>query len=129
MIKQVFSIDSYWKVIAYYDLDYNFFDDVAWELKMASIPRTAIEEVWNTLRADRAKAVTCNSFERHISIVIFNPHTSKSDYINSIVHEAEHVKQAMFKVYNIEDDGEPPAYTIGYIVMRMYEIFRNILNK
>ncbi len=38
---------------------------------------------------------------------------SRIDYINSIVHEAEHIKQAMLKAYRVEDKGEPPAYTIG----------------
>jgi len=51
--------------------------------------------------------------------VIFGRHGDVYNYINSIVHEAEHVKQAMLKAYDVEDRGEPPAYTIGYLVMRM----------
>jgi hypothetical protein len=50
--------------------------------------------------------------------------SEKSDYISSIVHEAEHVKQAILDTYDIEDKGEAPAYTIGYLVMQMYEVFR-----
>lgn len=49
------------------------------------------------------------------------------EYLNSIVHEAEHVKQAMLDEYDIEDAGEYPAYTMGYLVMRMYDVFKDII--
>ena len=127
MIKQTFSIDGYWKVIVYWDMDYNFFDDAVLELRKINYTKTAIEEVYNTLKLGDAKAVTCSKTGEHTSIVIFNTHSSKADYISSIVHEAEHIKQAILEAYNIEDRGEAPAYTIGYIVMKMYDTFRKFL--
>jgi hypothetical protein len=33
----------------------------------------------------------------------------------------------MLYAYEVEDAGEPPAYTIGYLVMRMYGVFKNIV--
>lgn len=127
MIKQVFDIESYWKVIVYYDLDYNFFDEVSLDMRMASISKSIIDEVWDTLSSREAQAVTCNNIKNHVSIVIFNTHTSEADYINSIVHEATHVMQAMLKAYKVDNEGEPPAYTVGYIVMKMYEVFRKFI--
>ena len=127
MIKQKFGIEDYWEVIVYYDVDYNFFDDVVLELRLMGFPKSFIEDVWKTLKTQKAKAVTCNSYEEHKSIVIFNSHSSKADYINSIVHEAEHIKQAMLKVYGVDDIGEAPAYTIGHIVSKMYEVFKQFL--
>lgn len=73
----------------------------------------------------KAKAVTYSNLEKHISIVLFNIHDSIEDYISSVVHEAEHVKQAMLMEYKVEDKGEPPAYTIGYLVKEMWKIFRS----
>ena len=127
MIKQVFDIENYWKVIVFWNIDYNFFDDVVLEMKMAGMEDNLINEVWDTMKSGEAKAVTCNNAEQCTSIVIFNPHSTKADYINSIVHEAEHIKQALFKAYMAEDAGEPPAYAVGYIVMRMYEIFKRFI--
>ena len=75
----------------------------------------------------KAKAVTFSSPMKHISIVLFNIHKNKSDYINSIVHEAEHIKQAMLKAYQVEDRGEAPDYTIGYLVSRMWEVFKGFI--
>lgn len=68
---------------------------------------------------NKAKAVTISSIDFKTSIVLFNNHKSYLDYINSIVHEAEHIKQAMLDAYNVEDFGEAPAYTIGYIASQM----------
>ena len=128
MVKQMFDVEGYWKVIVYYNVDYNFFDEIIWEMKMSDFPERIIKNVWTTMKKGDAKAATVNNQEKHISLVLFNPHASKADYINSIVHEAEHVKQAMLKTYMVEDAGEPSAYTIGYIVMRMYEVFKKILS-
>lgn len=128
MVKQVFDVESYWKVIVYYNADYNFFDDILYELRMIDFPEKFIKKTYQSMVSHQAFAVTCSSSEYHTSIVIFNTHSSEADYINSIVHEAEHIKQAMFKAYQVEDAGEPPAYTVGYLVMRMYEVFCKILN-
>lgn len=127
MIKQVFHIENYWKVIVFYDVDYNLFDIIDYELKLANFSDDFIYNLWNTIIEGEAKAATCSNLERHISIVIFNYHVSKKDYLNSIVHEAEHIKQAMLDAYDVEDVGEPPAYTIGHIISRMYPIIKDII--
>lgn len=127
MIKQVFQVENYWEVIVFYSVDYNFFDDVILELRKIDFSLAALERARKRLMSGEAKALTCSNEEQHTSVVVFNTHSSKADYINSIVHEAEHVKQAMLKAYRIEDKGELPAYTVGYIVMRMYETFKNLL--
>ena len=48
-------------------------------------------------------------------------------YNNSIVHEAEHIKQAMLRTYEVEDEGEAPAYTIGYLVSQMWHVFKEMV--
>lgn len=127
MIKQTFDVDGYWKVVVFYDLDPTFFSDVEFELMMIDFPKAAIEEVRKTMLSNEAKAVTCSVTHQHTSVVIFNPHTSIADYISSIVHEAEHIKQAMLRAYDIEDIGEAPAYTVGYLVKKMYEVFSTLI--
>ena len=125
MIKQIIDIDGYWEVIVYYNVDYNFFDDIAFELEAISTPVEKIDEVYYNLRY-KAKAVTCSNLKHRVSIVIFNRHKNKYDYINSIIHEAEHIKQHMLRAYKVADKGEQPAYTIGYIAMRMLMINKKL---
>jgi hypothetical protein len=74
-----------------------------------------------------AKAVTITSFKHKTSIVLFNKHKSIKDYIESIVHESYHITQALLEYYNVSNKGEPPAYTIGYIIRRMYDYFCGII--
>jgi hypothetical protein len=33
----------------------------------------------------------------------------------------------MLRAYDVEDRGEAPAYTIGYLVKKMWEVFREFL--
>ena len=127
MIKQVFNVEGYWKVVVYYSMDYHFFDIVAEELHDIGLSWENIDDLYSTMSSGKAKAVTCSSLHHHISILLFNSHKTKADYIDSIVHEAEHVKQAMLYAYAVEDSGEPPAYTIGYLISRMYEVFQHLI--
>ena len=126
MIRQAFDVDGYWRVIVFYDMDYALLYDVVRVLANEEFPSWYVRQVFFSMYLG-AKAVTCSNTERKVSIVIFNEHDTMEDYINSIVHEAEHVKQAMLYAYEVEDSGEPPAYTIGYLVMRMYETFRMLI--
>ena len=77
MIKQVFDIDGYWEVIVYWNMDYNFFGDVEFELMKTGFSKEAIEEVYDTLMNGNAKAVTCSRAGERRSVVIFNTHTSR----------------------------------------------------
>lgn len=74
-----------------------------------------------------AKAVTISLYDYKTSIVIFKHHKTDIDYINSITHEAEHIKDAMFEYYHVRSFGEPPAYTIGFLVAKMYMVFKHIM--
>lgn len=129
MIKQEFKVEHYWQVVVFYDLNFGLFQYIEEELANIGFLSEDIEDIFYELKSGNAKAVTCSNGRYHTSIVIFNPHTSPRDYLDSIVHEAEHVKQAMLKAYQVEDEGEPPAYTIGYLISQMYPILRNIICK
>lgn len=127
MIRQSFDVEYYWRVIVFYNVDYNLLYYVVKELMQEGFPKDYVREVLCTMYYSDAKAVTCSNTSRKVSIIIFNSHPTPSDYIDSIVHEAEHVKQAMLYAYDVEDKGEPPAYTIGYLISRMYIVFKNII--
>lgn len=124
MIRKVIDVDNYWKVIVYYNIDYNLFDYIVKDINTyASLPVEEFEYLFTNLITHKAKAFTYSSIKDRISIVGFNKHKDYYDYVNSIVHEAEHIKQDMLKAYKVKDSGEPPAYTIGFLVMKMIEIF------
>ena len=119
MIRRTINIDDYWKVIVYYNVNYNFFNIISRELKKYGASNSTIKRIYNRMSKGKAKAVTINFYEEKVSVVLFNNHKSYYDYINSIIHEAEHIKQTMLEVYEVNDKGEAPAYTIGYVAMKM----------
>lgn len=121
MIKRIINVSNYWEVIVYYNIDYNFFDYIVKDLKSYNTPVERIRRIYRNMTTT-AKAFTYNNSYYKVSVVGFNIHSNKYDYINSIIHEAEHVKQAMLKYYNIKDEGENAAYTIAYIAMKMLQI-------
>lgn len=123
MIRQHFNVESYWEVVAYYNVGYNLFHVISRELKSAGASADTIRDIHYNMSSGNAKAVTFSNMQEHKSVVLFNKHYSYKDYISSIVHEAEHIKQAMLRAYKVNDSGEPPAYTVGYLVKRMYEVF------
>ena len=122
MTKQQIKVESYWKVYVYYDIDYASFHYIYDDLRQLGATNNVISKIYNSMTKGKAKAVTYSNEDLHKSIVLFNKHSSMMDYINSVVHEAEHVKQSMLKAYNIKDEGEDPAYTIGYLVSKMLKV-------
>lgn len=127
MIRQQFYVEHYWEVTVYYDLNFDLFQYAEDELLTIGFPLKEIDVLYYQLKSGYAKAVTCSNIEYHKSIILLPPHTSPQDYLDSIVHEAEHVKQAMLEAYQVEDKGEPPAYTIGYLISRMYPVFKYMI--
>lgn len=128
MIKNTFNIDNYWKVIVYFDIDYNFFSIIEKEFYKRNISNKTIKTIYNNMKYNKAKAVTVSIYKYKTSIVLFNKHKSYYDYINSIIHEAEHIKQSILYFYKVDDYGEPPAYTVGYIASQMIKLLNLNLN-
>ena len=109
------------EVIVYYDIDYNFFNDIVKELNYLNAPVEEIDKIYYNMKY-KSKAFTYSNLKYRVSIVGFNKHFDKYDYINSIIHEAEHIKQHMLRSYKILDEGEPPAYTVGYVATKMLQL-------
>lgn len=119
MIKRVVNLNNYWKVIAYFDINYNFSYVIVNDLRKIGCKEKLINSVLYNMFNHKAKAVTISSIKYKTSIVLFNNHENYYDYINSVVHEAEHIKQSILYAYNVEDYGEAPAYTVGAVASKL----------
>lgn len=127
MIKQVINVDNKWKVIVYYNIDYNLFHYIADELRSLGMTNKGVHRIAYLSFTGEVKAFTVSEAARRTSVVGFNHHKTIKDYVNSIVHEAEHVKQHMLKAYLVDDKDEPPAYTMGFLASKMIMFFLKIL--
>lgn len=99
MIRQDIDIDGYWKVIVVYCA------------KLGQLN----------------SGFTHTDFDKKRSIVGIGKTDSKEQFMNTIVHEAKHVQSNICEYYEVPEDGEQAAYLIGYLVMRMYRCFKNML--
>ena len=81
MIKQLINIDGYWEVIVYYNVDYNFFSDIAFELKAIGSPverintsaqvgvqdiSTQANAIVNSQRSDKSEALAKLVFDDNV---------------------------------------------------------------
>ena len=99
MIRQDIHISDYWDIIVVYDI----------------------------YLGERNSGFTHTNFKERLSIVAIGEADSRKQFLNTIVHEAKHVQSHICMYYDIPEDGEDAAYLIGYIVMKMYEGFRELL--
>ena len=99
MIRQDIDVDGYWKIIVCY----------------------------NVYLGDYNQGFTHTNYGNRLSIVGIGKATSKEQFINTIVHEAKHVQTHICNYYDVSEDSEQAAYLIGFIVMRMFKIFKCLL--
>lgn len=99
MIRQDIDIDGYWKIIVCY----------------------------NVYLGQDNGGFTHTDFDKKLSIVGIGYANSKAQLMNTIVHEAKHIQSHICRYYEVPEDGEQAAYLIGYIIMKMYEVFSHLL--
>ena len=99
MIRQDINVDNYWDIIVAYDV----------------------------YLGEENSGFTHTDFNKKLSVICIGKATNKKQFLNTIVHEAKHVQSHICMYYDVPEDGEDAAYLIGYIVMKMFEAFRQIL--
>lgn len=127
MIKHIFRIKCFWKVIVYYNIDYDFYFHIDNDLKDIDVSGKTRSRIYHNMSKGKAKGVTITNPEYKTSVVLFNKHTRKLDYINTIVHETKHIQSDICKYYNINENSEDAAYLIGYLVEKIMMIIKTNL--
>ena len=99
MIRQDIDILGYWTIIIVYDI----------------------------YLGEKNSGFTHTNFNKRLSIVGIGKADSKKQFLNTIVHEAKHIQSHICNYYDVDEDSEDAAYLIGYIVMKMYDCFKQYL--
>ena len=99
MVRQDIDIDGKWLVIVCYDVQ--------------------LGEV--------NSGFTHTDFSKRRSIVGIGKSTSRSQFLNTVVHEAKHVQSHICRYYGVDEDSKDAAYLIGYIAMKMTHFIREFL--
>ena len=127
MIKQIINVDDKWTIVVYYIFDNKYYKDLIHDLQKIVCPQMEVQAICGNMVSGMAMGFTYSNYAIKLSVVGIGKHSNKSEYISTIVHEAEHVKDAMLSYYSVSNEGEPPANTIGYIVKRMYKTFKHFI--
>ena len=100
MIRQDIDINGYWDLIVVYDV----------------------------YLGKKNTGFTYTDFSKKKSIIGISEVTSKEQFFNTLVHEAKHAQSHICKYYDVEEDSEDAAYLIGYIVQKMYRVFKDLIS-
>lgn len=113
-------VDGKWGVLLNYDFTEDDFDDIAAALRSFGMRLHKIEEALNILSAyDTGMAISRDDL-RMTSIYISKA-SSYAQFWNTVNHELMHAEQAILDYYDVDWDGEPPAYLAGYLLLRVVE--------
>ena len=129
MIGQRFYIDKYdWQVMVLYEVGSSDTNIVIRMLEYIcsdnDIINTAYENVSN---GKPNTGFTYSDYDKQLSFMVIGKTTSIRETLNTIVHEANHLKSHIATKFDIDEKGEEVCYLIGSIVGSMYNVFRKFI--
>lgn len=129
MIGQSFYIDKYdWQVVVLYEVSYNNKDYVISLLETICSDNNLIDKaIANLNLRKRNTGFTYSDLYKRCSIIVIGKTTSNREIVNTIVHEANHLKSHIATAYDIDEKGEEVCYLIGGIVRTMFRVFSKII--
>lgn len=83
--------------------------------------------IYNAFLGQEDSGFTHTNYNKKLTIVGIGESTSKEEFINTIAHEAKHVQSHICKYYKVDEDSEEAAYLMGYIIMKMYNKFKDYI--
>ena len=125
MIGQSFTMPQYdWHIRVYYDVEQSDINFCIKQLKKLTTNSKIYEECKETLDTNKKdRAYTYSSYVAKSSIVFIGIPSSMGELINTITHEANHIKSHIATCYNLNEKGEKVSYLIGEIVKEMSNTF------
>jgi hypothetical protein len=129
MIVQKFYIDKYdWQVVVLYEVGYRNKDYVIDMLKEICNKESIINQAKANLNLDKYNTgFTYSDLDERCSLMVIGKASSNRETVNTIVHEANHLKSHIATKYNIDEKGEEVCYLIGGIVRTMFRVFSKII--
>lgn len=128
MIAQRFYLDKYkWSVVILYNVGQNDVEFVQDNLSKICDDKQKIKDSTRYIeRGDLNTGFIYSNLDIKISLIVIGKATSNKEFLNTIVHEANHLQSHIATVYNLDEKGEEVCYLIGEVVEQMYNVFRKI---
>lgn len=120
MTRDYLDIDRHWGILAYYDVIPADFVQLGPILREFSCPEEEIEKAWQTIHYSN-KAFIFNVPWARMSVLVVGHVTHPSQFLNSLLHEFDHLQDAILKYYDVPHGTEDAAYLQGYLGQVAYD--------
>lgn len=120
MTRDYLNIADHWGILAYYDVQPSDFSRLAPILREFGCPEAEIEKAWRTVHHPN-KAFVFNAPWTRMSVLVIGRVTHPAQFLNSFMHEADHLQTAILDYYGVPQGTEQAAYLQGFIGEIAYE--------
>lgn len=120
MIRDYLDIDNHWGVLAYYDATPADFSRLGPILSEFGCPDWEIAKAWRTIH-ETDKAFIFNAPWARMSVLVVGRVTHPAQFLNSLLHEFDHLQDGILAYYHVEHGTEDAAYLQGYLGQIAYE--------
>lgn len=130
MIKQNIYLKKYkWYITVLYNTNTNDIDDIIDKLKEMNISKKDLYSAYkNIIDGKINTGFIYTNFEEKETLITIGETNSTEEFINTVVHEANHLQSHIATYYNLDEKGEEVSYLIGDIVKRMYNVFKKFIH-
>lgn len=129
MTTQHLSIEDYWNVTVLYDVWPADLPEVARLMRRVGANDKMVDEATENLSGWNA-GYTLTAMGWRESIVCISRATSLREFLNTVIHEVDHVQAHVAEYYDVQIGSEQAAYLQGYIGGRLLEfIIKQIINQ
>lgn len=129
MIRHKIDVRGYWTIISYYDITEEWYSEVVKELKAYGARKKDIKAIYDEMFIKHGYGFSFTNPDEETSIIGVIRTNSEEEFLDTVVHEADHVKNAISEYYNANTLGEDGAHLIGFIVKQSYKVFSKFLCK
>lgn len=120
MIRDYLDIDRHWGILAYYDAIPSDFAQLAPILREFGCPESEIDRAYRTVHRTN-KAFVFTALWARMSVMVVGRVTHPAQFLNSLLHEFDHLQDAILKYYHVPHGTEDAAYLQGYLGQIAYE--------
>lgn len=120
MTRDYLDIDKHWGILAYYGAIPDDFSQLAPILREFGCPERGIKRAYETIHQAN-KAFVFNAPWARMSVMVVGHVTHPSQFLNSLLHEFDHLQDAILEYYDVSHGTEDAAYLQGYLGQVAYE--------
>lgn len=129
MIVQDFYLKRYkWHVRVYYAVHRYWARDILNDLRSIGCYGNQLRKAWNSLRAGELNTgITYSNFDRRETLMVISLTSTPAEFLNSWVHEMQHLCRHVVQAFGMDPYGEEAAYLAGDVAQKMFNTAKMFL--